>query len=442
MNKAVAAAVALIAASCGGGSDNVSQQAGLEPEVPAAEIAVVGIDDLAERYVKLALALAEHDPAYVDAYFGPEEWARAAKSEKRSLDALEADADDILEALGILKGDGVTVRESALARNVTAAKTRIRMTRGEKLSFDEEAKLLYGVTPPSYSFADFDAALSAIETLLPGSGDLASRMEAFKNRLEIPEEKRQTVFDAAIAECRRRTLAHFELPPNERFIMRFVTGKPWSGYNWYQSKFESLIEINTDLPIIMDRAVDLGCHEGYPGHHVWNVFVERDLRLTNDWIEFSVYPLFSPQALLAEGSANYGIELAFPADEKTVFEKDVLFPIAGFNPEDAEKLSAINRAQRKLSHAGNHVAREYLDGRIDRETAIGLLMKYSLTSRERSEQRVRFFETYRSYVINYNLGRDLVESYIAKEAAKGVDPWAAFQSLLKNPDAISVLAPA
>ncbi len=441
MKKIVAAAAALLAASCGGDADKTRQaENGATPE-PVAEISIVGIDELAERYVKLALALAEHDPAYVDAYFGPLEWAAAAKSEQRDLQALSADANEILEALAVLSRDGVTERESALQRQIGAVKTRIRMAGGENLPFDEEAKLIYGVTPPQYSFAEFDAALSDIDALLPGEGDLASRTEAFRNSLEIPEEKRRAVFDAAIAECRRRTTAHYALPENERFVLSFVTDKPWSGYNWYQSRFESLIEINTDFPIIIDRAVDLGCHEGYPGHHVWNAIVERDLRLANVWIEFSVYPLFSPQALLGEGSANYGIELAFPGAEKTVFEKEVLFPLAGLDPSDADKLRALNDAQRKLSHAGNHVAREYLDGRIDRDAAIGLLMKYNLSSRERAEQRVRFFETYRSYVINYNLGRDLVAAYIQKEAARGVDPWKAFEGLLKNPDAISVLAP-
>ena len=29
---------------------------------------------LAERYVKLVLALGQHDPDYVDAYYGPPEW--------------------------------------------------------------------------------------------------------------------------------------------------------------------------------------------------------------------------------------------------------------------------------------------------------------------------------------------------------------------------------
>jgi len=47
---------------------------------------------------------------------------------------------------------------------------------------------------------------------------------------------------------------------------------------------------------------------------------------------------------------------------------------------------------------------------------------------------VRFVDQYRSYVINYNLGKDLVARYIA--AAAGDDParrWAAFVDLLASP---------
>ena len=93
--------------------------------------------------------------------------------------------------------------------------------------------------------------------------------------------------------------------------MAYVKDKPWSAYNWYQGGFASLIEVNTDLPVYIDRAIDLACHEGYPGHHVYNALLEQHLVKQRGWVEFSVYPLFSPQSLIAEGTANYGIQVAF-----------------------------------------------------------------------------------------------------------------------------------
>ena len=135
--------------------------------------------------------------------------------------------------------------------------------------------------------------------------------------------------EAAIAECSRRTLAHIRLPANERFDLALVTGKSWGGYNYYQGDAHSKIEINTDLPIRIGRAVDLGCHEGYPGHHVYNALLEKNLTRDRGWIEYSVYPLYSPQSFIAEGSANYGIELAFPGNEQATFERSTLYPLAG-----------------------------------------------------------------------------------------------------------------
>ena len=71
-----------------------------------------------------------------------------------------------------------------------------------------------------------------------------------------------------------------------------------------------------DLPVYIDRAVDLACHEGYPGHHVYNVLLDKHLVRDRGWVEFSVYPLFSPQSLIAEGTANFGIDVAFPGRER------------------------------------------------------------------------------------------------------------------------------
>ncbi|MBB5519952.1 hypothetical protein [Amphiplicatus metriothermophilus] len=399
------------------------------------------VDEVAEGFVRLALSLGRHDKDYVDAYHGPPEWAEAAAAEQRSLEELAAEARRLqtrLETLASNEGDSARLR--ILDRQLTAALARIRMTQGERLSFDEETRLIYDAVAPQYDLAAFDAVLAEIDALLPGEAPLHERVEAFRNSLAVPPERMQAVFDAAIAECRRRTLAHFDLPENERFRLEFVNDKPWSGYNWYQGDYESLIQINTDLPIVIDRAVDLGCHEGYPGHHTWSSLMERELLKGEGWIEYSVYPLFSPKSVIAEGSANYGIELAFPGEEKIAFERDVLFPLAGLDPAKAETFDRLNNLRRKLSHADNYVAREYLDGRIDKEEAVALLMKYKLSSRERAEQRVRFIETYRGYVVNYNLGRDLVEAYVERAAAQGRDRWDTFGHLLTTPLSASDLA--
>ncbi|NJL29721.1 MAG: hypothetical protein HC897_18455 [Thermoanaerobaculia bacterium] len=162
--------------------------------------------------------------------------------------------------------------------------------------------------------------------------------------------------------------------------------------------------------------------------------LEKNLVVERGWVEFSVYPLYSPQSLIAEGSANYGIEMAFPGAERWRFESEVLFPLAGLDPAQAETYDAVQEAAKGLSYAGNEAARGYLDGRLDAEAAVDWMVRYGGMGPERAQQRLRFIETYRSYVINYNLGLDLVRGYVEKKA--GGDPakrWEVFGELLSTP---------
>ena len=148
---------------------------------------------------------------------------------------------------------------------------------------------------------------------LPGAGAARRAARGLQARTSSSRPTGSTrVFQAAIDACRARTREHLALPADERFTVEYVTGKSWSGYNWYQGGATSLIQVNTDLPIYIDRAIDLAAHEGYPGHHVYNALLEEHLVRGRGWIEFSVYALFSPQSLIAEGTANFGIDVAFP----------------------------------------------------------------------------------------------------------------------------------
>jgi hypothetical protein len=169
---------------------------------------------------------------------------------------------------------------------------------------------------------------------------------------------------------------------------------------------------------------------------VYNALLEAHLVRGRGWVEFSVYPLFSPQSLIAEGTANLGIEVALPGDERIAFERDRLFPLAGLDPERAEEYYATLALIERLAYAGNEAARRYLNGEISREDAASWLETYALQPRARAEQRVRFFDQYRSYVINYNLGKDLVRAYIEARGGTPDNParrWTEFGALLSSP---------
>jgi len=404
------------------------------------------VDAIAREYVLLSLEIGEKEDGYIDAYYGPADLQERAKAEaaKLSLPELAKRTSDLQARVAAIPAEGDSLdarRVRFLAAQLTAAATRLRMMQGEKLSFADEAKGLFGVTPDIKPIETYDPVLAKIDTLVPGTGPLPERMEAFQNRFNIPTQRLKPVFDAAIAECKRRALEHIALPKNESFTLEFVTGKSWSGYNYYKGNAHSLIQVNTDLPIRISRAVDLGCHEGYPGHHVLNALLEEKLTKGKGWIEFSVYPLYSPQSLIAEGSANYGIDLAFPGDDQLKFETATIYPLAGLPPADAAKYLAISKAMKELAGARFTIARDYLEGKITRAQAVQLSQKYQLQSKERAEKSLDFTDQYRSYVINYGLGQDMVRAYV--EAA-GPDPktrWARMEKILSEPTLPSDLKP-
>jgi len=406
----------------------------------------MGLDSLARDYLYLELSMVKHDPAHVDAYFGPEEIREAAVADALELSDIDRRAIELESSLLELP-DGQSLQSAridGLKRRLTALRTRIALQSGENISFDEESKRLFAATAPDYDAAHYQTILDDIDALLETTGDdldLPARVAEFRNQFVIPPEKLGAVFDAAIAECRRRTLSHIELPEHESFTVEYVTDKPWSGYNWYQGDAISLIQINTDLPIFINRAVDLGCHEGYPGHHTFNTLLEEKLVDEEGWLEFSLYPLFSPQSLVAEGSGNYGIELAFPGNERIDFEVSVLFPLAGIDTTEAQRYYELQALLAKLNYAGNEAARDYLNNDISRDQAIEWLIKYSLSDPDRAKQRTEFFDAYRSYVINYNLGKDLVARYVEANGADQAERWRRFEALLSTPVTAADLNP-
>jgi len=397
---------------------------------------------VAEQYVKLVLAVGQFDADYVDAYYGPPEWRKEVEGARTSLSLIDSQAAATEKALAAITfkpaprdADMWSLRRQYLTRQLAAMRSRIAMLQGKKLTFDEESKALYDAVAPTIAEAEFQRTLNELSARLPGAGSLIDRYDRFKQAFIIPKNRVDRVFQEAIRGCRGR-MPGLGLPTEERFRIEYVTNKSWSGYNWYQGNFQSLIQVNTDLPIYIDRAVDLACHEGYPGHHVYNALLEQNLVKDRGWIEYTVYPLFSPQSLIAEGTANYGIEVAFTPVDRLRFESDVLFPLAGLDVKRVAEYYAVLALVDRLSYAGNEAARQYIDGKIDRAGAIAWLEKYAMYTTPRAEQRLKFIDQYRSYVINYNLGKDLVRAYVEKKMGRektAARRWKEFAALLSSP---------
>ena len=127
---------------------------------------------------------------------------------------------------------------------------------------------------------------------------------------------------------------------------------------------------------------------------------------------------------------------ALPGAERVAFEKERLYPLAGIDPGLADKFARIQELVDRLGYAASEGGRRYLDGKLDGPATAEWIARYGLWPKARAQQRVRFTDQYRSYVINYTLGQDMVREHIE---ARGGTPenrrkrWDEFKKLLASP---------
>ena len=395
------------------------------------------LNSLAENYVRLGLTIGQYDADFVDAYYGPDSLKTAiSKSSifpKDSLLNLVTELRTSLKNSTEKLNDSSKVRARWMSQQLLAFDRRIRIYSGEFKTFDEESKELFGISAPVYPEEHYKLLLDTLNQLLPGKGTVQDRFQNLANRFIIPENKLDTIFKTTIAEARKSTKAYYSLPETETFTIEYVKDKPWSGYNWYKGNYTSVIQINTDTRIFIERAIDVGSHESYPGHHVYNMLLEKNLYQDKGWVEISLYPLFSPQSFIAEGSANYGIDLVFPGDKKIRFAKEKLLPLAGLDTTFIGIYFKSLAIRGKLNYARNEAARGIVNQTMTDQQALDWLIKYCLYNKETALKSISFIKKYRSYVINYNYGQDLVRNYIESNGADTEKRWEVFEKLLSNP---------
>src|ERR1700746_2702417 len=142
-----------------------------------------GMNTIAERYVHLVLALGQHDPDYVDAFYGPAEWKTQAEQEKKSLDAIGAEAARLSATLietpiapGTTDSDLRQLRREYLHKQLSALAARVRMLKGQKLKFDDESRALYDAVAPTFPDSHFDQILAQLEAKIPGPSRTADSL--------------------------------------------------------------------------------------------------------------------------------------------------------------------------------------------------------------------------------------------------------------------------
>ena len=294
----------------------------------------------------------------------------------------------------------------------------------KKRSFDEESRLVYGVAAPPLDDEEISRARMELDRLLPGKGPLPPRYAGFQERFLVPSEKLDEALALALRECRRRTLEHLDLPAEESVRIEYVTGAPWPAFASYLGNYRSVVQVNRDFPLAVGNVLEIASHEVYPGHHLLNVLRERSFGRDR-----SLDLTAGREALLQEGLASYGLELAFPGEERLRFEKEVLFPLAGLDPAEAELYSKVEREMRRLAPLRVEGARAYLDGKRDRVQSAIWLENEALVPAPWAF--LRFVDRYRTYVVTYTLGPEEVRRRIEGGTS---DPWQEYVALVTEED--------
>lgn len=368
-------------------------------------------DSFIDRYLRLAFHLDRHIPGYIDAYFGD-----PAKKERFVGEPLADPADLVRQAVELAGQVAAETlpddRKDYLLRQITAMETAARKTGGDSMPYVEEVTRSFDIVPARTPIALLEAAIDELDQLLPGSGDVAVRMDAWRDRTRIDVERARLALDLILTEVRRRTRLFVDLPPHEHVQIAFVNDKPWRGYNWYLGDCRSLVEINTDLPQYAGFLVELMAHEAYPGHHTEHAVKGEHLFRSLGYEEMAIQLINTPECVIHEGIATTAQEIIFPGEEALEWENAVLYPALGIDPLPMESL-AIQQANSRLRGVGGDAAlMRHVDGASEEEV-VAFLMRFGLRNEEQSRHRLRFIDDplWRPYIFTYHVGYDLIHAW-------------------------------
>jgi hypothetical protein len=393
------------------------------------------IDDVARAYVRLALALGERDPDSLDFSIAPAEVAAEVRKSYLPVKAIHEQAESLLQRLSAMQvGAAQRERRDFLVTQLGTVAARAEMLEGQRWDFDSEAQRLFDVTRLPDTRSEERRALRAkVHAMLPlparpGEGD-AERYARYSRGFVIPAGKLVAVMQAALAQCRARTLEHIALPAGESVELVLVRDKPWAAFSRYMGQAHSVIQLNVDMPMTVDDALELACHEGYPGHHVFNTLRDASLVQQKHWPEAEVQLTFSPQSYVSEAAAAYAPELAFTQEERARVERDVLFPVAGLDAKGAEQAVVMNALVRHLDSAEPGIAREYVDGGLEFVRAEQALASEALMAS--SESLLLYLNEYRSYMLAYTDGPRRVDERLGRTATPATR-WTAYEQMMRT----------
>jgi hypothetical protein len=287
-----------------------------------------GMDELALRYLLLALRIGRLIDGFVDGYCGPSQLREAVASEDPAPpEELHGEA-IALQELSAELTDGTRLlaqRRLWLQGQLVAMSALCRHMAGEEIAFVELVDALCETRAEPVPEDAFSTARSMLDDLLPSGPSLRERLEAHDRAIRVPADRKHAAIVAMADVLRARTLQELWLPAGEEIEwrevreVREVRDRPYGAHALSLGGLRTRITINLDSPIGIGEVVSLAAREAYPGHHTERVTKEAILVREARMGEAQVNCLFTPELALSEGLAEQAREVVL-SDEEMGFE--------------------------------------------------------------------------------------------------------------------------
>jgi hypothetical protein len=376
------------------------------------------VDELARRYLLLALRLDRLSPGFVDSYVGPPELAEIARGEPEPLvEEVHAEALALRDLAESMDGDGpgIAERRAWFLGQLRAMSALARRAGGEEIAYLDLVEELFGI--PIRRVPDNDLALARdrIESALDGPGSLHQRLAALRARLRIAPDMVLPAVQASTARFRTASRRDLVLPPEESIDWQAAHDQPWAAYAGFLGQGRSRIRINLDLPIEATVIAVWASHEAYPGHHAEHVVKEQTLIVSADLGEATLRTMNTPEAVLSEGLADVGREVVM-TDVEHADELRRIGEMVGVKADWAAA-ATVRRALNELQAAtANAAILLHHDGRPEREVR-EYLLEVGATAPERLDHSMRVLNdpVNKTYVFTYTEGARLIRPWLEVE---------------------------
>ncbi|RJO78324.1 DUF885 domain-containing protein [Nocardia panacis] len=372
-------------------------------------------EGIVREYLLLGLRLGASMDGFVDSWFGDPALTRKVEAESPVAPAELARHATRLRAE--LPDSGLDpTRQRYLSAQLTALECAALRIAGTRMPFLQEVRCYFDVDISAGDPGQYAAAHDELAELLPGRGDLKTRLDAYYERNRIPADRLGRAVQRVSDELRPRARALFGLPAAERVDYEVVHGKPWNAFNRYLGGFHSKVALDDRAGHAIAALPILVTHEAYPGHHTDHCLKEAGLVVERGHAEQLITLVNTPQCLIAEGTAERA-HTVLPGAGWGAWVAEILAAEGIHNDGDlAERVLTLVR---RLLPARQDAAILLHDRGADPDEVVGYLERWLLLPDERARHMVDFLTDplWRAYTVTYIEGDRLVGEWLAARPA-------------------------